>query len=438
MFYIVDIISFLVAEIEVAGIFIMGGMAIVTGYFANLLFRRYKAPDILILMLLGWVLGTWALGSVGENVNELVNRLIPFVSMLALAVIMFNGGLEISLLDIGAIGRTATFFTLSMFSLVVLGLTFFFHLIGVPMPMALLCGVVFGSTSAPTVIPLISCLGCSTRIKTVLILESAISDVLVVGIGTAIVIYMANPGTDPVSSVLALLISIGIGLTIGSIMGILWIHFSPKLRNYRYFYILTLAMILLIFGICEYIAPSGGSVVAALAFGLLLGNAHHLPRRICPMAEEEMLGQDFHVLNEEMSFFIKVFFFTFLGMYVSTLQIGWELLVFSTSVLLFILLFRQITTALMEKRAVWARSELVAMRTMFPRGLCTVIVGLLPFTSGVAEGITQDTLLGIVAIVIVASTVLTSIGAFLVERQLPREVTNGQEECETPPTPLDL
>lgn len=426
------------AEIEIAGIFIMGGMAIVTGYFANMLFRRFKAPDILILMLLGWVLGTWALGSVGEDVNELVNRLIPFVSMLALAIIMFNGGLEISLLDIGAVGRVATIFALSMFTLVVLGLTFFFYLIGVPMPMALLCGVVFGSTSAPTVIPLISCLGCSTRIKTLLILESAISDVLVVGVGTAIVIFMANPGTDPVNSVVALLISIGIGLMIGLLLGIVWIHFAPKLREYRYFYILTLAMILLVFGACEFIAPSGGSVVAALAFGLLLGNSHHMPRWICPNAEEELLGDEFHVLNEEMSFFIKVFFFTFLGMYVSTLHIGWELLVFSTSVFLFILLFRQVTTALMERRGKWARSEMIAMRTMYPRGLCTVVVGLLPFTSGVAEGIMQDTLLGIIAIVVIATTVLTSIGAYLVEKQLSREGVIGQDQWETPPMPLDL
>lgn len=416
----------------------MGGMAIMTGYFANALFRRYKAPDILILMLLGWLLGTWALGSVGEDVSELVNRLIPFVSMLALAIIMFNGGLEISLLDIGTVGRAATLFALSMFALVVMGLTAFFLLIGVPSLMAILCGVVFGSTSAPTVIPLISCLRCSTRIKTVLILESALTDVMVVGIGTAIVIYMANPGSDPLNSASELLISIGTGLAIGLLMGILWLTIAPKLRRYRYFYILTLAMILLTFGVCEYIAPSGGSVVAALAFGLVLGNPHHMPRRLCPKDGEELLGEEFHVLNEEMSFFIKVFFFTFLGMFVATLRIGWELFIYSTSVFLFLLLFRQMAIVLMERKGRWARSEILAMRTMFPRGLCTVVVGLLPFTSGVADGIMQDTLLGIVAIVIIATTVLTSIGAYLVERQLSMELTMGQEECETPPMPLDL
>lgn len=426
------------AGLEAAEILIIGGLAIVTGYFANLLFRRYKAPDILILMLLGWAIGFWALESLDVDVGGLVNGLIPFVSQLALAVIMFNGGLEISLLDVKKVGRDATLLTLTMFSLVVIGLTGFFLLIGVPVPMAILCGVVFGSTSAPTVIPLISSLGCSTRIKTVLILESAISDVLVVGIGTALVIYMAAPGTDPIESVMGLVSSIVIALLIGLVLGILWINFAPKLRMYRYFYILTLAMILLVFGACEYIAPSGGSVIAALVFGLVLGNAHHMPHFLHISNGGDVLGEDFHVLNEEMAFFIKVFFFTFLGMYVATLHFGQELLVYGLAVFLLLLAFRQVAVTLISKREKWARSEILAIRTMFPRGLCTIVVALLPFSYGVADGITKDMMMGIVAMVVIATTIMTSIGAFLVERRLPEEEVIEQEEIAAPPVLLDL
>lgn len=426
------------AGLEAAEILIIGGLAIVTGYFANLLFRRYKAPDILILMLLGWAIGFWALESLDVDVGGLVNGLIPFVSQLALAVIMFNGGLEISLLDVKKVGKDATLLTLTMFSLVVIGLTGFFLLIGVPVPMAILCGVVFGSTSAPTVIPLISSLGCSTRIKTVLILESAISDVLVVGIGTALVIYMAAPGTDPIESVMGLVSSIVIALLIGLALGILWINFAPKLRMYRYFYILTLAMILLVFGACEYIAPSGGSVIAALVFGLVLGNAHHMPHFLHISNGGDVLGEDFHVLNEEMAFFIKVFFFTFLGMYVATLHFGRELLIYGLAVFLLLLAFRQVSVTLISKRDKWARSEILAIRTMFPRGLCTIVVALLPFSYGVADGITKDMMVGIVAMVVIATTIMTSIGAFLVERRLPEEEVIEQEEIAAPPVLLDL
>lgn len=433
-----DVIHQSMAGIEAAGVFIIGGLAIVTGYLANLLFRRYKAPDILILMLLGWVIGTWALGSVGVEVTGLVNALIPFVSLLALSIIMFNGGLEISLIDIHVVGRDAVFLALSMFALVVLGLAIFFFLIGVPIEMAILCGVVFGSTSAPTVIPLISSLRCSTRIKTVLILESAITDVLVVGIGSAMVIYMATPGSRPLDSLMGMLSSIAIALAIGSLAGVLWINCASQLKRYRYFYILTLAMILLIFGVCEYVAPSGGSVIAVLMFGLILGNAQHMPRFLCPRSGEDLLGEKFFVLNEEVSFFIKVFFFTFLGMYVATLQFGWELLAYSAAVFLTLLLFRQLVVALFKKREHWARSEILSIRTMFPRGLCTIVVALLPFTNGVAEGITKDTLMGIVAMVVIASTVLTSVGAYLVERQLSKEEVLKQEEYPAPPMLLDL
>ncbi|MDW5562625.1 MAG: cation:proton antiporter [Methanomassiliicoccus sp.] len=426
------------AGIEAAGIFIIGGLAIVTGYFANLLFRRYKAPDILILMFLGWIIGRWALSSAGVEVTDLVNSLIPFVSLFALSIIMFNGGLELSLIDIGVAGRDAVFLALSMFALVVLVLTMLFFLMGIPIEMAALCGVVFGSTSAPTVIPLISSLRCSTRIRAVLILESAITDVLVVGIGSAIVIYMATPGTEPLDSLLSMLKSVATSLIIGSVIGVLWINCVPKLKKYRYFYILTLAMIMLIFGACEYVAPSGGSVIAVLMFGLILGNAHHMPKFLCHSPEKDLLGEKFNVLNEEVSFFIKVFFFTFLGMYVATLQIGLELLIYGTTVFFILVILRQLVVALFKMRNNWARSELLSIRTMFPRGLCTIVVALLPFSHGVADGIAKDTLMGIVAFVVIASTILTSAGAYLVERQLAREDVQKNEESPSPPLLLDL
>jgi hypothetical protein len=69
----------------------------------------------------------------------------------------------------------------------------------------------------------------------------------------------------------------------------------------------------------------------------------------------------------------------------------------------------------------WERSELLAMRLMFPKGLCTVVVALLPFTSKVAVGITQQTLLGIVALAVIGTTTLTSVGAWAVERRLLKE-----------------
>jgi hypothetical protein len=52
------------------------------------------------------------------------------------------------------------------------------------------------------------------------------------------------------------------------------------------------------------------------------------------------------------------------------------------------------------------RVRVLAIGTIFPRGLCTVVVALLLFSCEVEEGIAQDTVLGIVTIAIIASTTL--------------------------------
>ena len=410
------------AGMDSATLFMLAGVAIVIGYLANLLFRRYKAPDILMIMLFGWVVGPSVLGIISVDMSEVVGGVLPYVSSLALAFIMFDGGRELRLLEIGRVGRMAMLLSLVGFSLVVISLSLFFlMMLHLPLLMAIMAGVVFGSTSAPTVIPLIMSMGCSSRLKVLLTLESAMTDVLVVGIGTAFVMYLVSPASGAMGSLMMLLTSVLIATVSGVLAGVIWMYLTPTLKKYRYFYILTLAAILLLFSFCEVFAPAGGGVIAVLVFGLVLGNADHFPHLPYLRDKDVSLGGNFQVLNEETAFFIKVFFFTFLGIYVSTLNIGLGLLFYGLVVFIILLVIRQVLVHILRQGAEWKRSELLGLRTMFPRGLCTVVTAILPFTFGVAEGITEDTLLGIVALVIIGTTILTSTGAWLMERQLKNE-----------------
>jgi cell volume regulation protein A len=422
------------AGLDTATIFMIAGIAIIVGYGANILFRRFKAPDILFIMLFGWLVGPSAFGFISSETNALITTLIPFVSSLALAFIMFNGGLELDLPEIGKAGRIAVTLSIMCFILIVSSLTLFFlYVLNLPLLMAILAGVVFGSTSAPTVIPLIMNMSCSTRIKTVLTLESAITDVWVVAIGTALVIVLGSPGSGAYGAFSTLVTSMVLATVLGVGMGIIWLYSTSVLRKYRYYYILTLAMILLIYSICQIIAPAGGGVIAVLVFGLLLSNAHNIPA--LPHLDLSKVGIDgnFKILNEEASFFIKVFFFTFLGLYVSTLTITLQLLIYGGIVILAIFLVRQVVVYILSRADGWERSELLAMRLMFPKGLCTVVVALLPFTSKVSQGITEQTLLGIVALAVIGTTTLTSVGAWAVERRLLKE----KKPLSTEPCPED-
>ncbi len=415
------------AMFDSATIFMIAGVAIVVGYGANILFRKFKAPDILFIMLFGWLVGPAAFGFITNQTSDIVTEMIPFVSSLALAFIMFNGGLELDIPEIGKAGKLAAILSMLGLVLIVAVLTvFFLFVLHLPLLMAILAGIVFGSTSAPTVIPLIMNMTCSTRVKTILTLESAITDVTVVGLGTALVIVLGSPGSGPLNAFATLTTSLALAALLGSAMGIIWLYSTSILRRYRFYYILTLAVILMIYSACEIIAPAGGGVIAVLVFGLILSNAHNIPA--LPHLDLDKVGIDdkFKILNEETSFFVKVFFFTFLGLYVSTLTFSLDLLFQGGIVILALFLVRQLVVELLRRVDHWKRSDILALRLMFPKGLCTVVVALLPFTKGVSQGITEQTLLGIVALVVIGTTMMTSIGAWAVERQLLKENETGR------------
>ena len=428
------------AQFDSATVFMLAGVAIIIGYGANILFRKFKAPDILFIMLFGWLVGPAAFGFITSGTSNIVTTMIPFVSSLALAFIMFNGGLELDIPEIGKAGRWAAMLSILGFLLIVAVLTLFFQFVlNLPLLMAILAGVVFGSTSAPTVIPLIMNMTCSTRVKTILTLESAITDVMVVGVGTALVIMLGSPGSSASGAFATLAISVALAAALGFGMGIIWLYSTTILRRYRFYYILTLAVILMIYSTCEIIAPAGGGVIAVLVFGLLLSNAHNIPA--LPHLDLGKVGIDdkFKILNEETSFFVKVFFFTFLGLYVSTLTFSQNLLLYGAIVIVALFLLRQLVVELLRRADHWKRSDILALRFMFPKGLCTVVVALLPFTKGVSQGITEQTLLGMVALVVIGTTILTSMGAWAVERQLLREGESGKimEPCDDRSGPED-
>lgn len=419
-------------SITPATIWIIAGLAIVVGYVANLLFKRYKIPDILVILLFGWLVGPSAFGIIGVNLRGLIEDLIPFVSSLTLAIIMFNGGLELNLKDIKRVARTTVFLSVFGMFLVVVSISLlFFFVLNANLITSIFSGVVFGSTSAAVVLPLISRLRCSSKVKTIITLETAITDVLVVGLGSCIVVLMAQ-SQGPVESLFTLMTSIIIAIFLGTISGLAWLYATPFLSKFRYFYILTMAAVLLLFSACILLAPDGGNVIGVLIFGLILSNSKNLPPLPGRNNNDIDLGDEFKLLNDEMSFFIKVFFFTYLGVFISTLNLA-PLLGYGLAIVLILFAIRQVMIHLIKKRAALDDVDVLVMRTMFPRGLCTVITVLLPFTSGIAIVFDQDSALGTVALVIIITTILASIGATLVEMKLKRDHGKAGSLIENPP-----
>ena len=80
---------------DVDTLFLAGGAIIFTGFISNYLFRRFKAPDVLILMFLGMIMGPGVIGLISSEVAQNMEAVTPYVASLALAVIMFQAGMDL-------------------------------------------------------------------------------------------------------------------------------------------------------------------------------------------------------------------------------------------------------------------------------------------------------------------------------------------------------
>src|SRR5690606_35822475 len=154
------------------------------GHALGWFFEKTKIPDLLILMVIGYILGP-ILGFISI---EDFGRSGVLISTVALVVILYDGGLQLT-----AVQLKESFFIsfilslLSFFSIAFLAAFVVMIFAGQSFAVGILCGLGVGSTSSAIIIPMVRNLNISEKTKTMLSLESAFTDVLAIVVFIVIV-----------------------------------------------------------------------------------------------------------------------------------------------------------------------------------------------------------------------------------------------------------
>ena len=157
--------------------FFIAGSIILIGFLGSLSFERTKIPDVLILLGIGIVLVP-VLGLL--NPKELSNFAEYFGSF-ALMIILFEGGMDIGIDRLIKEFGTAVLLVLISFILSTLSIAaFLYYVQDWDILLSLLLGTILGCTSAAIVIPIINKMSLKEEVKTLLSIESALSDVLAI------------------------------------------------------------------------------------------------------------------------------------------------------------------------------------------------------------------------------------------------------------------
>ena len=287
-------------------ILLAAGVVIFLGVAGEAFFKKTGIPDVAFLMILGVIIGP-VLGIIQA---EAVIQVVPYFAALALIIIMFDGGLN---LDIKHIVKTAHYsFTLAIIgfilSVVIISLATHYVLEWTWLESILLASIVGGSSSA-IVFGLVRNIRISEKAKSILSFESAVTDILATIIAFILFEAVLAGHFDLQTLQETIGRAVVVGLVLGFGVGIPWMYISTKFGNAQHAYMLTLAILFVLFFLANAFGESGA--LTALVFGLMIGNKKHLSKILrfkVPKIERD------DPTHNQLTFLVRSFFFVFVGL----------------------------------------------------------------------------------------------------------------------------
>lgn len=365
------------------------------------LFQKTKIPDVLILMIIGLAIGPIA-GLVGPENFGSAGEVLTTV---ALTVILFEGGLSLSLKSLAsAAGSTLLLsITTALVTLAIVSLTAV-TLLGLSFELALLCGAILCGTSSAVVIPMAKALNLSEKVSTILVLESALTDVICIVLSFAF-LQSIEQGSFDIRTVFGQIgISLSIAVLIGLVGGVIWLKVWPLVRRLPTTTFTTIAYAFILYGLTELMGFSGA--IATLVFGLTITN---IPDLISKFELPRMTDVE-RSFFQEIVFLLKTFFFVYLGI---SMKFSNPYLAFVAVLVVPIIYLARLGIARYTlPRETTLRDASIAT-LLIPKGLAAAVLAGLPKQYGLPEG---DDIQLFVYSAVLFSILLTAVMVPLAER----------------------
>lgn len=375
------------------------GLLFFVGHGLEAVFKKYRVPDILPLIILGYIAGPLA----GWVKAEGVSTLEQLFGHVALIVILFHGGLDLRIDAIQKSALPALRITIGLMAANLLAVALLARFVGgQPWSAGILLGVILAPTAASVVIPMLEHLRLPGHLASIITLESALGDVFtVVGVITLTKVFLGTGGGVG-SAIGTFLSSFLVAAFVGLVAAFLWSFVLPRLQVFQKMSFATEAMLLVVAGVTEWLGYSGP--ISALAFGIGLKNLDHFAH-IIPSASKwtsQGLSQVESDLLHEAVFILKVFFFFYLGtlLRLSHLPtIGLAALFTLALVLARLLYFKAMGTLAEAPGATRIAAWLV------PKGLASAVIAVVPLEAGLVGGAwIRDVAFAVIPLSILATT----------------------------------
>jgi len=399
---------------HVEGVIALVGALIFLAHFFTALFSRTRVPDVLLLTLIGLLIGPvlhfTTPGSFG--------RVGPVFTTITLVLLLFEGGLDVSLDTLRKSLRGTVVLTLVSFAATALVASLAtWRLAHLDVLQSLTLGAIVGGTSPAVVIPLAAQLRMGPQASATLFLESALGDVLSIIITLAL-LNAQQIGRLRIGSLMGgLVASLLFATFIGMASALAWSMLLHRVRNFEHTAFSTAAFLFLVYGLVEYIGFSGP--ISALVFGATLGNIRLFRTTIfrsSPPPESAGLSLEERVFVSEVVFLLKTFFFVYIGLSIELTQRRLMGLGLAVAVLIYVA--RPLAVRIGASRSI-PRADARRMAALAPKGLAAAVLASIGVGRNLPNaGLIQSLVYSIILFTIILATVLvflqdrTAIGRF--------------------------
>lgn len=243
----------------------MIAVAIAVGMLAQVLAQKVRLPSIVLLLGLGVLVGPDALGWIDTRA---FGRGLEAIVTIAVALILFEGGLQLHYVDLAAVGRPVRNLVTVGTVITVAGATVAAHaLAGFPWRLAFLFGAIV-SVTGPTVInPLLDRVRVKRRLDTVLRGEGIVIDPIGAILAVVVLELLMTADSSIWTGTREFALRMGLGAAIGLAGG--WV-LGRILRMRRLLpeeieNLVVLAWVLGLFAISEWLAGESGLAAVVIA-----------------------------------------------------------------------------------------------------------------------------------------------------------------------------
>ncbi len=280
------------------------------GFVGEIAFRKKRIPDMLLLLLIG-ILIHYS-GIIPSVYISILRSLLSFVGIVALILIVFGGLLKLDLQKFGHSLSKGIGTAIADLAFVIGLLTpILYFVFKMPLLVSLLISTILSETAAPFIIPLLARIKLDEATKHTIEVETIFNSVLNV-IGALLILSLIDQPSTIVSITTYLFSSFSEAIVLGGVMGILWL-IVLKQASAPHYYIATIAVLFVIWGVADYIGAS--AILAVFIFSILIANSHALSKILKVSGTVDITQLDF--FNQEITFIVLTIFYVYTGILVN-------------------------------------------------------------------------------------------------------------------------